>query len=121
MIAWRGRKGGLNYIAAPVPGDFELRFESKIAEGGNSGVYYRPGQYEYQVLDNQRHRDGKNPRTNAASIYGAVAPSRDATRPPGQWNEGRIVCQGSRIEHWLKRRWSMWITATRSGRKPRNA
>jgi hypothetical protein len=121
MIAWRGRKGGLNYIAAPVPGDFELRFESKIAEDGNSGVYYRPGQYEYQVLDNQRHRDGKNPRTNAASIYGAVAPSRDATRPPGQWNEGRIVCQGSRIEHWLKRRWSMWITATRSGRKPRNA
>jgi hypothetical protein len=40
---------------------FELRFEWKVSKGCNSGVYYRPGQVEYQILDNSRHPDGKNP------------------------------------------------------------
>ena len=57
------RGGGLMYQAQPIPNDFELVFEWKVAQGSNSGVYYRPGQYEYQVLDNQAHNDGKNPRT----------------------------------------------------------
>ena len=33
----------------------------------HSGIYYRPGQYEYQILDNKVHADGKNPRSSAAS------------------------------------------------------
>ena len=32
-----------------IPDDFELRFQWKVAAGSNSGVYYRPGQYEYQM------------------------------------------------------------------------
>ena len=93
--------GGITYGVAPIPDDFELRFEWKVAAGSNSGVYYRPGQYEYQILDNAKHNDGKNPRTSAASLYFCMAPSVDATRPVGQWNQGRIVCQGSVIQHWL--------------------
>jgi len=84
-----------------MPDDFELRFEWKVAKGSNSGVYYRPGQYEYQILDNKVHRDGINPRTSAASLYFGVAPSKDATRKVGTWNEGAIVCKGSVIQHWL--------------------
>jgi hypothetical protein len=30
-----------------------------------------------------------------------MPPSRDATRPVGEWNQGRIICQGSVIQHWL--------------------
>lgn len=93
--------GGLTYKAKPLPDDFELRFEWKIAEKGNSGVYYRPGQYEYQILHNQGHPDGKNPRTSAASLYFCMPPAKDATRPQGEWNQGRIVCKGSVIQHWL--------------------
>ncbi len=100
-IARTGDGGGIDYVAQHVPDDFELRFEWMISPGGNSGVYYRPGQYEYQILDNQLHANGKDPRTNAAALYYAFAPSRDATRPPGEWNEGRIVAQDTRIEHWL--------------------
>ena len=100
-IARTGDGGGIDYMVERVPDDFELRFEWKISPGGNSGVYYRPGQYEYQVLDNERHRDGRDLRTNAASLYYAFAPTHDATLPPGQWNEGRVVAQGTRIEHWL--------------------
>lgn len=95
------RAGSIIYKRKPIPDDFELRFEWKVAPGSNSGVYYRPGQYEYQILDNAQHRDGKNPRSSAASLYFCVAPCKDATRPVGQWNEGRIVCQGTVIQHWL--------------------
>ncbi len=102
---FRARKGGsITYQAKKVPDDFELRFEWKVAEGANSGVYYRPGQYEYQILDNARHGDGKNPRTSAASLYFCMAPSHDATRPVGQWNTARIVCKGTVVQHWLNGR-----------------
>ena len=93
--------GDLVYTARKVPDDFELRFGWKVAKGSNSGVYYRPGQYEYQILDNAHHPDGRNPRTSAASLYFCMAPSKDATRPVGEWNEGRIVCKGTVIQHWL--------------------
>ncbi|MBS0206217.1 MAG: DUF1080 domain-containing protein [Planctomycetes bacterium] len=93
--------GGLTYKVKPVPDNFELRFDWKVGPGSNSGIYYRPGQYEYQILDNAKHGDGKNPRTSAASLYFCMAPSKDATKPVGDWNSGRIVCQGSVIQHWL--------------------
>ncbi len=103
-ITRQGRGGSLVYAARPVPDNFELRFEWKVAAGSNSGIYYRPGQYEYQILHNQKHADGKNPRTSAASLYFCMAPSADVTRPAGEWNSGRIVCQGSVIQHWLNGR-----------------
>ncbi|MCA9014966.1 MAG: DUF1080 domain-containing protein [Planctomycetaceae bacterium] len=101
VITRSGKGGSLVYEPLPLPDDFELKFEWKVAPGSNSGVYYRPGQYEYQILDNQKHADGKNPRTSAASIYFCLPPSHDATRPVGEWNQGRIVCQGTVIQHWL--------------------
>jgi hypothetical protein len=95
------RGGGIAYQEKKIPDDFELRFEWKVAGGSNSGVYYRPGQYEYQILDNEAHADGKNPRTSAASLYFCMAPSHDATKPVGQWNAGRVVCKGTVVQHWL--------------------
>jgi hypothetical protein len=100
-IARTGKGGSLTYEVKRVPDDFELRFEWKVGEKSNSGVYYRPGQYEYQILDNATHADGKNPRSSAASLYFCMPPSHDATKPVGQWNSGRIVCKGSVIQHWL--------------------
>jgi hypothetical protein len=96
--------GGIRYGAKQIPDDFELRFDWKISERGNSGVYYRPSQYEYQILHNQGHGDGRNPRTSAASLYFCMPPSTDETRPVGEWNEGRIVCKGTVIQHWLNGR-----------------
>lgn len=100
-ITRNGRGGSLVYAESKVPDDFELVFEWKVAPGTNSGVYYRPGQYEYQILDNDKHADGKNPRTSAASLYFCIQPSEDATGPVGTWNQGRIVCKGTVIQHWL--------------------
>jgi hypothetical protein len=30
-----------------------------------------------------------------------MAPSRDVSKPFGEWNEGRIVAKGTVIQHWL--------------------
>jgi hypothetical protein len=92
-------------------GDFELEFEWKVAPGANSGVMYRvsedlkePWQTgpEYQVLDDSRHGDGRNPKTSASALYALIAAnSAKATKPVGEWNSGRIVLRGSKLEHWL--------------------
>jgi len=98
----RKRSGGpITYTVSTVPDDFELRFEWNASKGCNSGVYYRPGQYEYQVLDNANSPYGENPRQSAASLFFCMAPSHDASRPHGEWNEARIVCKGTVIQHWL--------------------
>jgi predicted neuraminidase len=98
----RVRSGGpLTYVAKTVPDDFEARFEWKVSKGCNSGVYYRPGQVEYQILDNAGSPYGENPRQSAASLFFCMAPSKDASRPLDEWQEARIVCKGSVIQHWL--------------------
>lgn len=79
----KSRGGNLTYTAAAVPDDFELRFDWKVSAGCNSGVYYRPGQVEYQVLDNAGSPYGENARQAAASLFFCMAPSRDATQPVG--------------------------------------
>ncbi len=93
--------GSLTYTAKKVPDDFELRFDWKVAKGCNSGVYYRPGQYEYQLLDDANSPYGENPRQSAGSLFFCMAPSQKVVRPFDQWNEGRIVCKGSVLQHWL--------------------
>ncbi|TWT95658.1 family 16 glycoside hydrolase [Neorhodopirellula pilleata] len=120
--------GSLTYMATMVPDDFELRFDWKVSEGCNSGVYYRPGQVEYQVLDNIGSPYGENARQAAASLFFCMAPSKDATLPVGQWNTARILCKGTVIEHWLngervlsfdydnpKWRWHVDLLAARGG------
>jgi Domain of Unknown Function (DUF1080) len=102
--------GGGDLMTVEQYGDFDMRFEWKITEYGNSGVIYRVGTTEpypwhtgpeYQVLDNGHHPDGKNAITSSGSNYAVNEPVKDVTKPVGQWNEGRIVAKGNRVEHWL--------------------
>ena len=88
-------------------GDFELSFQWKISKLGNSGVMYHVIEAgdetyesgpEYQILDNAH---GEEPRQQAASLFALYAPARDMTRPPGEWNQGRIVVRHNHVEHWL--------------------
>jgi hypothetical protein len=93
--------GPLVYERERVPDDFELRFEWKASKGCNSGVYYRPGQVEYQILDDEFSPYGENPRQAAASLFFCMAPRQRAARRHDEWNTARILCKGSVIEHWL--------------------
>lgn len=88
-------------------GDFELSFQWKISKLGNSGVMfhvieqgdetYESGP-EYQILDNAH---GEPPLQRAASLFALYAPTMDMTKPPGQWNQGRILVRDGHVEHWL--------------------
>ena len=92
---------------------FDLRFEWKVAKGANSGVIYRCIEHddvrlsfmsgpEYQILDDDNHINGKNPKTTAASLYAHYAPNdKKKLKPIGQWNTGRVVVNGSKVQHWL--------------------
>lgn len=92
--------------------NFELTLEWKISPGGNSGIFFHVVEDstlgavyltgpEMQVLDNAGHADGKNPLTSAGSNFALHAPSRDVTRPVGEWNEVRLLVNGAHVEHWL--------------------
>ena len=85
--------------------DFDLSFEWRISEGGNSGVKYRTRGnlgLEYQVLDDDKHSDGQQPNHRTASLYDLVtAPDDKPVRQVGKWNKARIVVKGNHVEHWL--------------------
>jgi hypothetical protein len=90
--------------------DFDLAFEWKVAPGGNSGVFFRASEEtgavwqnaaEYQILDNAGHKDGQDPLTSTGSNYAMHAPTKDVSRPAGEWNSSRIVVKGNHVEHWL--------------------
>ena len=94
--------------------NFELLFEFLVTPEGNSGVFYRvvedPGLTlwqvapEYQVLDDSayiamgtmdmhKHLTGDNYDLQASSVR--------ASNPIGEWNQGRILVDGTHVEHWL--------------------
>ena len=56
---------------------------------------------EYQILDNDKHTDGKSKLTSAASLYGLYAADSGQTRPVGEWNMAKIIVSGNHVEHWL--------------------
>ncbi len=90
--------------------NFELTLEWKIAPGGNSGIMYRVGEEdnapywsgpEMQVLDDARHPDGQSRLTSAGSCYGIYPSPAGVVKPAGEWNQARIVANGTHVEHWL--------------------
>lgn len=85
--------------------DFDLSFDWKISEAGNSGIKYRARRAlgpEYQILDDINHEDNKKASHRSASLYDLVAaPDSKTMKPVGEWNHGRILAQGNRLQHWL--------------------
>jgi Domain of Unknown Function (DUF1080) len=91
-------------------GNFELELDWKVEKGGNSGVIYRidhTGEKSYvsgpemQILDDAVHRDGQNPLTSAGANYALHAAPRGIVKGPGEWNQVRLVVNGTHVEHWL--------------------
>jgi hypothetical protein len=102
----RAEKAG-DLITTDEFGDFELAFDWKVSHGGNSGVFYRATEDEeriyysapeYEIRDSAFWTD--NPYTNGAN-YALHTPTKDAARPVGHWNRGRIVVREGTVEHWL--------------------
>jgi hypothetical protein len=87
--------------------NFEFDFDWKISPKGNSGVIYHvipvgdetyESGPEYQILDNAH---GEKPPQQAASLFALYPPSKDMTKPVGQFNHARLIVDHGRVQHWL--------------------
>ena len=99
--------------------DFDFRFDFKMSASANSGVRYMlveifgqvPVGLEYQIIDDVHNsiglKNGNLRRTGALDLIyprGENAKLRvgDPLNKSGDpWNDGRVVVQGTHVEHWL--------------------
>ena len=86
-------------------GDFILELEFKIPEQANSGLFFRTSDLKDPVytgiemqVANSFGREQLSKTGTAGAMYDCQAPSKNAVRNPGEWNQVRLTCRGSRIE-----------------------
>jgi len=86
------------------------RFEDSVNASLEHPLSDRPAKgqdyvigFEYQITDNAKNPDATHngPMHQAGALYDIVAPSKDATRPAGEWNHSRLVVKGDHVEHWV--------------------
>jgi hypothetical protein len=84
--------------------DFVLSCDFKISKECNSGIFFRvadpadPVQtgFEIQVFDS--HGKEKPGKHDCGALYDALAPSKNAMKPVGEWNQIEITARGSHIQ-----------------------
>lgn len=96
--------GGAWLMTEKEYGDFEVRLEWKVPVKGNSGVALRaplmgdPAYQgmEIQILDDANYKNLR-PTQYTGSIYDVVGPSKNVTKPAGEWNAYVITAKGPKI------------------------
>lgn len=88
--------------------NFELSIDWKFDTEGNSGVIYHASEEGGQPYESgpemqvMIHPADKKPGKNdAGSFYDVLAPTKIATKAKGEWNTYKIICNGSKVEHWV--------------------
>lgn len=97
--------------------DFELQFDWKVSEAGNSGVFFHVQEeanqeagngnspnwldnFEMQILDDINF-DDKEPKRSAGSLYDLITPQNKKLKPVGEYNQARLVVNKGHVEHWM--------------------
>lgn len=101
-IVCNGQEGGW-LRSNRIYEDFILRLEYRTQENSNSGIFLRALDYgdpaftgmELQILDDF----GRTPNKGDVSmaLYGAVAPSKNVSRPRGEWNSVEVSLIGQKL------------------------
>jgi hypothetical protein len=105
-------KDGGDLITDAVYGNYDLKLDWKISPGGNSGVLFdvqEDPKYpetwntgpEMQVLDNERHGDGKIQKHRAGDLYDLIASSTEPVKPVGEWNQVEIRCLNGKLDLFM--------------------
>ena len=107
--------------------NFELSWEWTMTPAGNSGVKYNVSEalslsggktaaalspstaqnraalgFEYQMIDDDRHPDGKLPTHRSSALYDLITPNEHKhLNPIGEWNHSMLIFNGNHGEHWL--------------------
>jgi len=119
VLASNGRESanGGDIITNDQFSAFKLQFDFKLTDTANSGLKYfvtatenNKGSaigLEYQVLDDEKHPDGKagrNGNRTLASLYDLITSQKPqgSRKKIGEWNTGMVVVHpDNRVEHWL--------------------
>ena len=104
--------GGGDIIYDRKFSNFELSFEWKISDGGNSGVFILAQEIpeqaiymsapEFQILDNDKHPDAKlgvNGNRTATSLYDMIPANPQNTKPAGEWNSAGIIVNNGKVSY----------------------
>ena len=102
-------KGRNDLITDASYDQFHLRWEWKIAPGGNSGVKYfvledQPAAigHEYQLIDDERHADAKiGPHRQTAALYDVMQAHDRPIKTAGEWNTSEVIVRGKHVTHIL--------------------
>ena len=86
-------------------GDFVIDLEYKYEKTGNSGVFFRVGSLEdpvksgmeVQILDTYGNPKATTPH-DSAGLIGAVGPTKNVTKPAGEWNRLTVTAKGNRLK-----------------------
>lgn len=94
--------------------NFELVWDWKIAEGGNSGMLYHVVENpkfavpyvtgpEYQLIDEFNFPEPLEDWQKTAADYAMhpTDPDKTVVKPAGEWNNSRIIFDNGQVEHWL--------------------
>jgi len=86
--------------------NFDFRAQFKVSPGCNSGIFFHvpfSGRqskigFEVQILDDAGREAH---RSSTGSIYSVVAPSHNASRAAGEWNDIRVLFDWPNCKVWL--------------------
>ena len=107
---------GMDLISDSGYQDFELMWQWKISQAGNSGLKYNVSEelsggmppphaakgWEYQMIDDEKNEDNTLATHRSGALYDMVPPDdRKRVNTAGQWNRSKIVFRGNHGEHWL--------------------
>jgi hypothetical protein len=93
--------------------NYHLKLEWKISEGGNSGIIFNvhedTSKYratyetgpEMQVLDNDKHADGKIKTHRSGDLYDLISSSEETVKPVGEWNLVEVVVNNGKLDFHL--------------------
>ncbi|MFM7180788.1 MAG: DUF1080 domain-containing protein [Verrucomicrobiales bacterium] len=113
---WKFENGELTANADQVlwlAGEHEnylLDLEFKTADGTNSGVIVHctdtknwiPNSIELQIADPFAEKWAKSaPTWHGGGVFGRLAPAKQMTKRPGEWNRMIVLAKGRNIKVWL--------------------
>jgi hypothetical protein len=78
-----------------------LDLEFKVPKGGNSGVFVRSSSQRSYIQTQIRDSHGKAEPlgiSDCGAVEGVAAPSKNMSKPAGEWNRMIITCQGDRMQ-----------------------
>ncbi len=86
-------EGANNLVSKDKFWNFKLHAEFRLGPRSNSGIGLR-GRYEVQIVDDYGRPPSK--QSNGA-IYSRIAPSENASRPPGEWQSFDVTLIGREV------------------------